>query len=354
MFPHKFDRYNIFHFIAKSLFDCRNISQDDFKKLTGLSQPTISNITNMARSEKLAEEDSYNKTHQPINKRTLNKFCDSLSVGERQKYALVWLLQDGSPNLEMRKTILEMLDDIANIVLSKSSIKEIEVDIAGTKGLFDSKSAKDVFSKQSEALQKRLHQMSAKSGHRMVVSKFPTSATHPNDVDKRLPLEGKFRRIKFYNNISKKGWGERHIHSRLTLKRYLNENSDCSLLKIGQRREHIKILIETLKNTKYPNFEVGLADNEPEIELAMRSIDVVGISTTAREILLSKDPFACGPSYLFIHDKMTVLSCFLDFEREWANIPQEFREKESVIKWLEETLAKSVKQKRRESDISPS
>ncbi len=199
-------------------------------------------------------------------------------------------------------------------------------------------------------MQHRLFKMSKEPGHRMVVSKFPTSATHPEIIDKQVSLQGKFRLRNFSKNIQENGFGERHIHSKPTILRYLNENSDCSFLPIEKRREHIQNLIETLSNPLNVNFQVGLAEDEPEIELAMRSIDVIAIRTTAREILLSKNPFACGHSYLFIHDKNTVLSCYLDFEREWEHIPQNFREKKSVIEWLKNILKTSVKQKRRKDD----
>jgi len=177
----------------------------------------------------------------------------------------------------------------------------------------------------------------------MVVSKFPTSATHPDDVTENLSSDGKRRIAKFEFNVSKYGFGERHIHSRTTIERYLNDKSPCSFLSIKNRREHVKNLIAALENPANINFEVGLSDEEPEIEIALRSIDVVGVRTTAREILLkddNKDPFSCGPAYLFIHDQPTVLSCYMDFEREWHRIPLQFREKTPVAKWLKSSLAK--------------
>ncbi|MCU0239325.1 MAG: hypothetical protein MUC29_07775 [Pyrinomonadaceae bacterium] len=346
MFPHWFDRYNILLLILNSLCESQQISPKRIEELTNLSQPTISNVLNYTRSEKLAKANN----HRPFTNSTLKKILNVFCLENIQKDALAWLLQDDSTN-HLRKTILEMLDEIAKTDTLQTKIKQIEVEISGTKGLFDSESAKNIFNSQSESLQKRLHLMSSKPGHRMVVSKFPTSATHPDNADERLPVEGKLRKKNFIFNISKDGYGERHIHSTLTINRYLDENSKCSLLDISQRRKHIEILIKTLKNKKNVNFKIGLADKEPEIELAMRSLDVVGIRTTAREVLLAKNPFACGPSFIFFHDKMTVLSCYLDFEREWESISTEFKEKEFVINWLEESLSKSVEKKRRKDDI---
>ncbi len=319
-------------------------------------------------------------------KNTLTKFCQGFKFSQQQADALVWLLS-GKPynDFAKKKTILEILDDVVRVELDEANhnlitavesqtglanddnedgihalkhveeeknifFNKINVEIAGTKGFFDRKFANKTFDEHSAMLQKRLYNMSLKKGHRMVVSKFPTSATHPHGINKHLTEDGKKRVSQFRRNIGPKGCGERHIHSKPTIKRYLNEHSNCSFLEIDKRREHIENLIATLKANYYPNFQVALSDYEPEVELAMRSIDVVVIRTTAREIMLSDNPFACGPSYLFIHDKITVLSCYLDFEREWSIIPEEFRQKQTVIQWLEETLEFSRTQRRRKTD----
>ena len=372
MFPHKYDRQNVLNLIIKHFYDQferdnPNNTQAEFAKKAGLHQATVSRLVNSS----------------PINEETLKSFCRVFLFSQQQVDSLVWLKKYPSFNLQKKITLLEILDQISRHQLDEANIKlansleaqknilyeedpnikkeieksmvfftEINAEIVGTKGFFDNQSSENSFLEHSQTLQKRLYNMSLKNGHRMVVSKFPTSATHPQNADKRLNHEGKKRIDRFKLNIRKDGFGERHIHSKPTILRYLNEYSNCSTLDIGSRREHIQNLIDMLKDKKYVNFQVGLSEYEPEIELAMRSIDVVAIRTTAREIMLRDEPFvACGPSHLFIHDKKTVLSCYLDFEREWEQIPQNFREKKSVIEWLENTLESSVKQKRRADDI---
>lgn len=344
MFPHKFDRYNVLYFLIKHHFQKLNLNRSDFAKESALSQSAVSNLLNFSRAEAFVKGHKGTPQQKPFRIETLGQACRRFQLSEIETEALTWLLYpEGNRKPELRTEILKMLDRVVK-EKSTSEIREVDVQLVGSKGRFNIDESKSVIENEIGLLHTRLFEMSCKPGHRMVVSKFPTSATHPEKIVSALTTDGKRRAVKFRHNVSRNGCGERHIHSKTTIERYLNENSPCSFLPIESRRDHVENLIETLENPANVNFEIGLADEEPEIELALRSIDVVGIRTTSREILLkdpTKDPFSCGPAYLFIHDQMTVLSCFLDFEREWARIPEEFREKEQVVKWLRKALDES-------------
>jgi hypothetical protein len=129
-------------------------------------------------------------------------------------------------------------------------------------------------------------------------------------------------------NIDK--YGERAIHSISSLKRYASKTFTHSL-KVEERKKRIQSLSDYLDRF-YPQFQVGLADIEPEVEIAIKSTEFAIMRGTARELSNHPETIVCGPSYLFWDDDITVVTYFLDFEKEWAKLEEVGRTEKKTVK----------------------
>ncbi len=195
--------------------------------------------------------------------------------------------------------------------------------------------------------------MEDQPGQRMLVSKYPSFLTYPNSLrrkarrgsDTALSQEAQEkvaeindkRREVFIKNL--RSYGERCIHSLRSLNRYLSEDFEHRL-DLSQRKKQIENLIALLK--EYDNFEVALANVEPEIELEMKSTVAACLRGTEKDTYYDREkPILCGPLYIYWYDEITLFSTYRNFERVWDEIPAKQREKQFVIKLIQETLDSS-------------
>ncbi|HYX72120.1 MAG TPA: hypothetical protein VE732_05065, partial [Nitrososphaera sp.] len=192
--------------------------------------------------------------------------------------------------------------------------------------------------------------MESNPGQRMLVSKYPSFLTYPRSLrgrarrgrDISLSEEGQEkvaeindkRREVFIKNLS--FYGERGIHSTLSLNKYLAEDFG-HLLDLRQRKEQIENLIGLLK--EHNNFEIALANVEREIELEIKSTVAACLRGTEKDTYYEhQKPILCGPLYIYWYDVITLFSTYRNFERVWDEIPAKQREKEFVINLLQEAL----------------
>jgi hypothetical protein len=180
----------------------------------------------------------------------------------------------------------------------------------------------------------------------MLVSKYPSSLVAsdtkagseliidaPKDVSAALAQIHTDRHKKFLENLAK--YGERAIHSKASLKRFVNAESNHPM-SIEHRKSRFQSFINYLY--KYPRFQVGLLDDiEPEVEIAIKSTREAVIRGTARE--LSNHPLTavCGPRYMYWDNELAILNFYLQFERLWAKLHVAgLTNKKFVISQLEE------------------
>jgi hypothetical protein len=129
-------------------------------------------------------------------------------------------------------------------------------------------------------------------------------------------------------------YGERSIHHRTSLERYVRQHIP-HYLSLRQRRQHIRHWITLLESYKY--YEVGLADTLPTLEPRLKSTVQAMLRGTPSYDRNARGA-SRGPQYLHWFDEGSVLAFYLDFEQHWDTIPLEYRTKSSVITWLQQLL----------------
>lgn len=364
MFPHDFDRYRLMGFLLrqarKSLRRGRYTQEQLGEKAGGISQAIISNLESFARLESFAQTGN-----KPTTRETLIEIATlGLNLSPRDIDALLWLFdgeeftpldegeirycktydKDARPlryddHLPLRRHVLDLLDKW----LARKNVR------------FPRKVEARMITDWNEVGQlefrHELLNMESKPGQRMLVSKYPSFLTYPNSLrgkarrgsDASLSEEGQekaaeindMRREVFIKNLS--AYGERCIHSIRSLKIYLSDDFEHRL-DLSQRKEQIENLILLLK--KHENFEIALANVEPEIELEIKSTVSACLRGTEKDTYYEHEkPILCGPLYIYWYDVITLFSIYRNFEQIWDDIPANQREKGFVINLLQDALA---------------
>jgi hypothetical protein len=203
-----------------------------------------------------------------------------------------------------------------------------------------------------------LLEIESNPGQRLTVTKYPSYLTYPPDIydygkwrasyeqlsdegkQKRREVSDKRRRV-FLQHLQV--YGERSIHSKGSLSRYLQP--ECKhRLSYQQRIKQVKHWIKLLDT--YDHYEIGLAEEEPELELAIKNTVGAFLSgppgeTYSQETPSKEQGIHCGPWYVKWCDEESIFAFLVDFERNWAAIPDEWRKKTTVINWLRERLPNS-------------
>lgn len=201
---------------------------------------------------------------------------------------------------------------------------------------------------------KELYRVEEQPGHRMMLMKHPSFLTFPQDViqngkviepwlspdaKREVSTIAVKRSDKFLQHLEL--YGERAIHRKASLKRYLSEKN-ASYRPFEERCRQVSHWIELLR--KYPHYHIGLSEHTPEFEFTIKgTVEVIMRGTSHednyddRSIRVEKNMLV--PRYVHWTDTLSVLSYYLTFETYWDTIPIEDRTKETVIAQLQEWVS---------------
>jgi hypothetical protein len=373
LFPHEFDRYRVMGFLlrqARESIRLRSDGQKKPKKLTqsiladrirensrigGVSQPSISNLEGLESLDRSFQEGTKPGTRESlIEIATLGlqlpqadvdcllwlfdlKTLDEDEVGYCQRYDPNAEAKDYLPG-ELRAHVLRLLDRW----LVKRNAKPTRTVKARMIMEWDERAQLE--------FREELLKMERKPGQRMIFGKYPSVLNYPHSFgsepssaedihfsaagrQRAIALMDKRQRV-FLNNLAV--YGERCIHSKDHISKYLSKDFDHRL-KWPQRKEQIENLISLLGNNDY--YEVALAEVAPNSEVAIKSTEAACLRSTERDTYHadSKAPI-CGPLYVYWYDITTVFLFYQQFERAWDSIPEELRDKDFVISFLQRAL----------------
>lgn len=353
MFPAAIDRDRI---LEKVLYMERKhrhrLGQVELAQRAGVSQATISNLETSAT----ACQDARRAVRRDAILRVLTQ---GLALEQERIDAILWL-HDGAPltaddiaryvhdylpqasprhytQADLRQQALALLREVFHAYASHDSRHRATVDIVFVR---DEPS-------RIRALQAIL-QMESLPGQRLMVKRYPSYLVHPPaayhsaafippviaspDGRQAVCTLNAQRHETFLCHLER--YGERSIHHRASLERYVRQDMP-HYLPLEQRRQHIQRWITLLE--AYEHYEVGLANTLPRLGPYLKS--------TVQAMLRGIPPYedgeadtGQGPQYLYWFDEVSVLAFYLDFEQHWDAIPLEYRTKSSVIAWLRRLL----------------
>jgi hypothetical protein len=272
-----------------------------------------------------------------------------LSADDIARYVHAYLPQAAPRHYtpaDLRQHVLALLQEVLHACVLPSSCHRATVDMVFVK---DEPS-------QVQALQAML-QMESLPGQRLLIKRLPSYLAHPSTAyhgETFIPpvvVSSPFitatdegcqavhtlnmkRHEVFLSSLE--AYGERSIHHRASLERYVRQDTP-HYLSVRQRRQHIQHWITLLETYEY--YEVGLTDTP---------LPVLGpcLKSTVQALLRSVPPYEesavvinQSPQYLLCwFDEVSVLGFYLDFEQHWDAIPLEYRTKSSVMAWLKRLL----------------
>lgn len=355
MFPHPLDRYRAMAYIVRQFRKSLELSQEGLGQKISENQSTISNVENPKHLEAVALNGQ-----RPVALEVFRKIViEGLDLTNLESDALIWLIEpdhfdaklvpsvsnsslpfvpaSSAEHAELRARALELLKRAVQFSNDREGEEKLVRMLTGWE------------EEHQITFRKELLAMEEIPGQRLLVSKYPSHLSSeasffdsqtPNEENpisiegkaKILELSAKRRKV-FRTNL--KEFGERCIHSTESLKRYVRKDFDHPF-SFADRREHIRKLITLLGRS--PLFEVGLAPSEPEMEFVIKCGMGASLRGTAREIHKSLGTVICGPLYIFWDDATSVYSFVVDFEHAWDKIPEAQRDKDNVIRQLEELL----------------
>jgi hypothetical protein len=359
MYPHAVDRLRIFQFLIRyarthgtTIGGGTKVLQKSLAKRAGVSQSTASRLENL-----VAE----NGTIQPLAARetVIGLLTHGMQLPQGRIDALLWLW-DGEPldENELRRylggyhqgarTRTYTADDLRGSILNMldealvSSINPYDARVT----IRFSMDEKARLAEQKEMLQWELQ-----PGFRISATRFPSSLSCPQEPFAARELtphsitteEGKKafqaiyqqRQAAFIRNLNE--YGERCMHSRHDLRRYLTED-DAHDSSLAFRRRHFEHWIELLD--KYPRYEFAFLDSQPQMELGIKSNIVAIVRGTPRTGRSGVTLW--GIRHIFWHDILSILVLLLNFERQWLKIPQSDRTKSQVVEALRRLLRETV------------
>src|ERR1051325_112783 len=369
MYPHKFDRYRLMGYIMRQLRKSQGLSQQGLaeqimsrQSLPGGRKPTprstlqrrISHIENFEHLEETAFE-----AQRPVAREMfLDTASEGLALTPLEIETLLWLIEGDEfqplavaelavhpaigghdtfrcEEQEWRSHSLALLERAVRLARQREHAAAGAGSGAGTIA-----GQVRMLTGWEEAHQVRFRDellaIESKPGQRLLISKYPSLLAYPGDAFVHIDLDEWLmspsgleqikgitdrRRHVFRSNLRQ--FGERHIHSRESLKRYVAEGFSHPL-SAPERRRHIQNLIQLLRDN--PLFEVALATVEPEMEFVIKSGQVASLRGTARDIR-RRESVICGPLYIFWDNITTVYSFMVDFEHAWEKIPADQRQK---------------------------
>lgn len=373
MYPHALDRYYMMGYIMRQLRGKRSQeklgalieSRHGLKKSSRTQSSLQRSISNIENFDHLKER--ANQGQNPVMRnRFIRTATDGLSLSQRETDALLWLIE-GKAFQSLNKSELALHPSLANAAPRKYEPAELRKECLrllqqAVRTNADERSTPVHMvtgwdEEHQVNFREKLLDLEGKPGQRLLVSKYPSFLTFPGNAlkymeefkqDLSAEAQAKISELTLerQQNFNEKvrHYGERCIHSRESLRRYLDKSSKHAL-PWPQRRQHVQNLITLLR--RFTHFEVALASVEPEMELVIKSGQAASLRGTAREIYRTRDSVICGPLYIFWdhpkRSKTTVYSFMADFEYAWDKIPKSQRDKKKVITELERLLRDSEK-----------
>jgi len=372
--PDRYDRFRLVKFILK--YQIKKFSpttQKELELITGVGQTSISRLSN---PDYLGSKGKGQKNLS--RKHILALTRKGLGMSHVQASLLLWLaggsdfkpwrehefaqLQIPNPEVEESRQVNVFRDDPLR---AHAGVIKLLAETFGTSHSdaswhnINTNLLHGHSQQHSEALYRKLIEMEARPGQRMVVSKYPSIlvSTDISSASERVFESSgsgratllellKQRREIFLSNIER--YGERAIHSVASLKRFVSKKSNHPL-GIAERRKRVKELIQFIRDEKkYPHYYVGLIPEkespkgtkiEPEVEIAIKSTSEVVIRGTARELSNHPETVVCGPNYLHWDNEWAVISSYLDFERVWGRLQsQGHTNRKTVLARLEKII----------------
>lgn len=378
MYPHPIDRLRIVRLLLrhsrKSLIRQNGrtgFTEKELSNKLNISQTTLSNLESESHLKRVALGEAT-----PISRKSLIQILTwGLALPQNQVDAILWLYQGNNfaalqdieidryaqylqpthsrvydDGKELRGEVLAWLKSVLNSLIEEAKTKQGNVEVT-VKMVFELDELSNL------ETDRELLKMETVPGQRLLVSKYPSYLTYPTHVYDSgewrgvviLSEEGKReertitdqRRQNFLSNLSL--YGERSIHSIASLRRYLQKGFNHRFT-FTQRREHIDYWVQLLERHDY--YEVAFASAEPEIELEIKGIVSACLRGAPGDRHWQKKPqedrsIVCGPRLVYWYDRASVLAFLLDFEREWEAIPEKWRDKEHIRKWLKQMLDRS-------------
>lgn len=207
--------------------------------------------------------------------------------------------------------------------------------------------------------ERALRDLETLPGQRMRTAQLPSLVSVPpgihdaiGTVDTLLGLDGSWteeqkaaarlafreRTEAFAANIAM--YGARSIIQVGTLQRYLQpartpEHEGRSL---AVRRRHVEHLARQIAEHEY--FHLGLVPHASDLEVNLKSLKRFMLrSAQHREVRTAGLSAGWGPHYIGCDDEAATLQFYLDFEKAWARIPADLRDRANVVDTLDRLIA---------------
>jgi transcriptional regulator with XRE-family HTH domain len=365
MYPHPVDRFRFIQRLATSarlayrpgrpgMEQC-GISQEALARRATVSQATVSNIENL-------EKTIHSSSRRVRREDFLKVLTWGLEMVTEDIDALLWLF-DGEPlrEDEIRRYVRGYQPQAARRRVDEAMLRQRVLDRlrAAIDRAFEPESCQTaavrVFSGDERgriAVDRALYELEHLPGQRLLATALPTSVALVQTCQRAdrdaldellppdLPPESRHRMqdrvdIHLYNL---ENYGERSIHSKPSLERYLSADSPHRL-SLEHRRAYIRRWCELVRS--YKHYEVALADATPDLEPVIKSTKQAMLRAAHHDGYIRERDWhrgGWGPRYLLWLDEVSVTSFLLDFEAHWQQIPLEYRSKDSVLAWIEERL----------------
>jgi hypothetical protein len=373
MFPHEFDRYRVMGFLLRQARDSirvRSESAKQPKKLTqtalaerireksrigGVSQPSISNFEGLESLDRLFQGGTKPGTREAL----IEIATLGLRLKQKDVDAVLWLFDqktldedeveycqrydpdfrpvDYQPG-EMRAHVFALIDNW----LAKRNAKPVRIVKARMIMKWDEPAQLE--------FREELLKMEKGPGQRMIFGKYPSILNYPHPLGREpVTTEDSYfteagrtkvsdlmeeRQRIFASNLAT--YGERCIHSKALISKYLSKNGDHRLT-LSQRKEQIENLIDLLQ--EHDHYEMALVEDVPNSEIVIKSTQAACLRGTESDTYnASNKALICGPLYVYWYDVTTVFSLYRQFERAWDSIPEKLRDKQFVMKFLQDAL----------------
>jgi hypothetical protein len=345
MYPHEIDRLRILQFIFKRLRE--HVSQDELAVRSGINQSAISNLQHLVKD---------GKVRRSTRKNLLSALGHGLKLPREEVDALLWLF-DGTPLSPGE--INRVIRSYAPLASESPTQGQLDGAFKATvlrllqKTVRSENSKAEVRMRFNSGATARLGELrefleyESQPGQRLFASTIPTSLVHSEtclqsqemtpqsirDAGEEAEFQSlyKQRQQAFLSNL--KSYGERSIHSRSTLQRYATEPAG-HFTPMPLRHRQIQNWIKLLDH--HPNYEIGLTDEVPLLELGVKTTPVALIRGVRQD--RSRNNPIWGVHHIFWTDEDSVFSFILSFEHAWESLPSEARDKAKVISYLESLL----------------
>lgn len=360
MYPHALDRYRVLQLVLRQLrLDHRpgqhepGVGQKWVALRARVGQPTVSNL------EHIAESLDSPKRH--VGREELLKVLTwGFELAPERVDALLWLY-DGQPLAasELRAYVRGYAPEAALHEYTAAELRalvlaELRRFIEGeAPGELRQLAAVRLFTASPEGrleIARASVEHEGAPAHRLTIRAELPLASHrwprslPKDADPFAGFEDDRdvaslgRRVSVGVMRSMERFGERGIHSRGALKRFLDPAIPHPL-PFDERLRDLATYIDLLERT--PVYEIAFTDSTPGLELAAKSLVHAAILSGVLPTP-SVAGLDWGPAIIQFSDLRTVAWFLLLFESQWDAIPEEWKQRDAVLPWLKAQYASAA------------